>query len=73
VVNTYAADECLSEGESVPLYESPTGTIKYIEYRDRGIAISTNHQGMVEEILYLSEPLGAKESKCRNQGAVLQK
>lgn len=66
VVTTYAADECLSAGDAVPLYESPTGTIKYIEYRDRGIAISTNHRGMVEEILYLGEPVGAKESKCQN-------
>ena len=67
VVTRYSGDDCLSGGESSPIYESPHGELEFIEYRERGIAFSINYLGEVDEILYVSKPLGATESKCKSR------
>lgn len=66
VVTRYSGDDCLGNGESSPIYESPDGEVEFIEYRDSGIAISTSHLGEVNEIIYTSRPLGTTESKCKS-------
>jgi hypothetical protein len=48
-----------------PLYESPTGNLAFIEYRSHGIAILINEEGKVDEIKYVSEPVGSKTSRCK--------
>ncbi len=64
ITTRYDFDECLSDGESAPLYESPNGEFISIEYRGRGIAIAVNYQGKVNHINYVCKPIGALSSKC---------
>lgn len=65
VVMTYDFDECLGDGGSAPLYESPGGNVVFLEYRDRGIAIAEGDDDEVNEISYVSEPIGAPKSRCK--------
>ena len=68
IVTRYDFDECLGDFDSTPLYESPTGTISSLEYRDKGIAIALSEDGEeVRFISYLSKPLGAVTSKCKKE------
>jgi hypothetical protein len=60
----YEFDECLSDGESVPIYESPNGQLKYIEYREKGIAIAIDYKDVVTDIRYVMQPIGYEKSKC---------
>jgi hypothetical protein len=53
------------EAESAPLYETPRGQFSYLEYRERGIAINFDNHGIVDNITYVSEPIGAPSSKCK--------
>jgi hypothetical protein len=68
VITRYDFDSCLSKdgGESAPLYESPNGEVEVIEYRKRGIAVGVNYQGRVNQIQYVSKPIGAPSSKCKH-------
>lgn len=68
IVTRYGFDDCLGDGESAPLYETPDGPITKIEYRERGIAIAVNDQNNVDYIMYVSEPVGATSSRCKNKG-----
>jgi hypothetical protein len=68
LVTRYDFDDCLGDGESAPLYESPNGSIARIEYRERGIAIAVNDQNNVDYIMYVSEPVGAPSSRCKKKG-----
>jgi outer membrane protein assembly factor BamE (lipoprotein component of BamABCDE complex) len=62
----YNFDECESDGESAPLYESPDGDIQYLEYRSRGIYVSVSVQlDEVRLISYQSRPPGSPQSRCR--------
>lgn len=65
VVRRYDFDSCLGDEESAPLFESPTGNVISIEYRQRGIAFFENAYGNINEIRYVSEPVGATSSKCK--------
>lgn len=65
VVTRYDFDECLGDGESAPVYESPDGPILNIEYRKGGIALAIGHQNRVTNINYVSKPIGATSSKCK--------
>ena len=65
ILTRYAFDECLGDEESAPIYESPTGQLLEIEYRQRGIAVSVNEAGKVNTISFVSKPLGALASKCK--------
>src|SRR5688500_9713551 len=66
-IRRYDFDLCLGDGESAPLYESPTGNLGYIEYRSQGIALLPNENGKIDEIKYVSEPIGAVSSKCKER------
>lgn len=65
IVTRYDFDECLGNEESGPLYESPNGSLLEVEYRERGIAISVNGVGEVNNISYVSKPIGTPESRCK--------
>lgn len=65
ILARYDFDQCLGNEESAPLYESPDGQIVNIEYRARGIAVGIDQTGKVKQINYVSKPLGATESKCK--------
>ena len=65
IVTRYAHDDCLGNGESAPVYESPDGPILDIEYRERGIAVSMRDDESVETISYVKGPIGATSSQCK--------
>ena len=65
VVTRYDFDSCLGDEESAPLFESPTGNVINIEYRQRGIALAVNAYGNIDEISYVSGPIGAASSRCK--------
>lgn len=65
IVTKYDFDDCLGDGESSPLYESPTGSVTRIEYRSRGIAVAVDESNKVQFISYVGEPIGASSSKCK--------
>jgi len=64
IVTRYDFDGCLGDEESAPLYESPSGAIEMIEYRDRGIAFTYNRENKVDNIQYVSKPIGTPASMC---------
>jgi hypothetical protein len=68
ITTRYDFDECLSNGESAPVYESPDGSILNIEYRERGIALAIGYKDRVTHISYVSKPIGATSSKCKHPG-----
>lgn len=65
VVTRYDFDDCLGDEESAPLYESQNGSVIKVEYRHRGIAIAVTKSGRVDDITYVSKPMGAVTSKCK--------
>lgn len=68
IFTRYAFDDCLGDEESAPVYESATGPLLKIEYRNRGIAISVGNDGKVNTISYVSKPIGPSESRCNRAG-----
>lgn len=68
IVTRYAHDDCLGNGESAPVYESPDGPILDIEYRERGIAVSIGYGERVDTISYVKGPIGATFSRCKGKG-----
>ena len=60
----YATDDCLTEGGTAPIYESPDGPIRHIEYRDKGVGVIL-HDGWGVAIAFVSKPFGPSRSKCR--------
>lgn len=66
IITRYDFESCLGDWDSVPIYESPDGQIKRLEYRERGITVSLSYKDTVNEIIYESEPPGSPESKCKN-------
>jgi len=65
LITKYDFDRCLGDGESAPLYESPSGEVTFIEYRQRGIALCTDYRGMVTDIRYVKGPIGDPFSRCK--------
>src|SRR5215212_5152678 len=65
VTTRYDFDLCLGDEEAAPLFESQSGSVISIEYRQRGIAVAVNALGRVDHISYVSEPIGAGSSKCK--------
>jgi hypothetical protein len=65
ITTRYEFCEGFEDAESAPLYETPTGQFSYIEYRNKGIAISFDAHGKVADITYVSEPIGGPASKCK--------
>ena len=61
----YDFDSCLGNEEAAPLFESPTGAVINIEYRQRGVAFALNAYGNIDTISFVSGPVGAESSKCK--------
>lgn len=59
----YDTDDCLGEGGAAPIYESPNGPIKHLEYRDKGIGVIF-HEGEAVAIAFVSKPFGPSHSIC---------
>jgi len=59
----YDTDDCLGEGGAAPIYESPNGPIKHLEYRDKGIGVIF-HEGEAVAIVFVSKPFGPSHSIC---------
>lgn len=62
----YAFDECLSDGESAPLFRSPGGPVVYLEYQDRGVFVAIDGDQVVY-IQFSAEPPGAPISQCQEK------
>jgi hypothetical protein len=65
VTTKYAFDNCADEPKSDQLYESSNGTLTYLEYRERGIALLVNSEGKIGGINYVSKPIGKVKSSCK--------
>jgi hypothetical protein len=52
-----------------PIYEAPDGSMEYIEYRDRGIAILVGYSGLVNEVWFVGiDGVGFRSTKeCVDQ------
>jgi hypothetical protein len=60
-------DEQSENEEAGPIYESPDGTLEYIEYRSRGMALWLSNTNKVQEIIYDDKPLGVEsKDKCKD-------
>ena len=59
----YASDDCLTDGGTAPIYESPDGPIEHLEYRARGQALIL-HDGFVTAIAFVGKPFGPIHSRC---------
>jgi hypothetical protein len=66
IIVHYATDDCLDDGGAAPIYENPRGSIKHMEYRDRGVAASFAYDDdqKVEAIVFTSKPFGPSHSIC---------
>lgn len=64
ILTRYDFEKCLGNDESGPMFESKSGAVIYIEYRERGIAVNINESGKVNHISYLKEALGTASSRC---------
>jgi hypothetical protein len=71
IVTRYAFDDCLGNEESAPLFESASGPVLEVEYRQRGIALSLTEDGKVDTISYVSKPIGSLKSRCKSSTARL--
>ena len=66
LVVRYATDDCLTEGGTAPIYETPDGAIEHIEYRDRGVAAIVR-DGEVRAVVFVSKPFGPTHSQCAHR------
>jgi hypothetical protein len=65
----YSFDDCLSDGDSAPLFEDPSGTLEFIEYRSRGLyLLIAEAPRRVKDIRYTREPPGSPRSRCDLEG-----
>ena len=64
----YATADCLTEGGSAPIYESPDGSIEHLEYRETGTAIVL-HNGVIQSIVFVHRPFGPRHSPCAGRRA----
>jgi hypothetical protein len=67
----YDTDECLTESGTSPLYEAMNGSLRQVEYRQRGLAVilrdaeTTNSE--VEAIGFVDKPFGPTHSRCTGE------
>jgi hypothetical protein len=66
VVVHYAADDCLDDGGSAPIYQNPSGPFKYMEYHDRGLAaaFANDDNQKVNAIIFTFKAIGPSHSLC---------
>jgi hypothetical protein len=67
VEKKYSFDDCLGSGGDAPIYEDPDGSLEYVEYPAKGIAINVGYADRVYDIGLLSRPPGPKESRCKTK------
>ena len=67
IVVHYAVDQCSGDGGTAPIYETSSGPIKHMEYRDRGLAaiFSQGDDQKVEAIAFTSRAFGPPHSSCK--------
>lgn len=65
VVTRYKFCKGFEDEDAAPIYEAPDGSITYLEYRDRGIAVAMGEDGKANHITFVSKPIGLSSSKCR--------
>jgi hypothetical protein len=65
----YQFCEGFEDETAVPVYENPEATqLNHIEYRARGISISIDYRGRVNEIYFVAEPTGlASKDDCKKE------
>jgi len=59
----YDSEDCLNQGGSAPVYQSPNGPIEHMEYPALGIAVNI-HDGKADTIAYTSHPAGPAHPIC---------
>ncbi len=67
LITNYEFDTCLGDGDSAPLYESPKGSLKFIEYREKGMSLSLDYREQITYIQYSIGSIGSKWSKCKKR------
>lgn len=61
----YDFDECVADPKEDALYETPNGFFRYIEYRERGIALLLDkREEKVVQIEFISQPIGTPKPRC---------
>jgi hypothetical protein len=63
VLTRYAFCHGYEYAESAPVYESPRGSATYVEYRAKGVAMLVDPRGAVNDIRYLSGPIGFRSKQ----------
>lgn len=64
-INRYSIVPCEDDPSDGPLQLSTDGEFKFVEYREKGIAITLDYSGkLVQDIEYRSEPIGASKAHC---------
>ena len=66
VIGRYEADNCFDDSGAAPIYESATGSIKYMEYRKRGLVISF-YRDEVDGIMFVERLSVPARSRCQGQ------
>lgn len=68
VMTNYKFCPGFEDEDAAPIYESSNGPLPTVEYRARGIAFHVNQAEKVDQILYLSEPLGfSSQNECQSK------
>lgn len=62
----YAPADCLTEGGSAPIYESPDGSIEHLEYRSQGTAVVL-HDNVIQAIAFVKGAFGPSRSPCNGR------
>jgi hypothetical protein len=66
VIGRYERDECFDDSGAASIYESPTGSVKYMEYRKRGLVISF-YRDEVDGIMFVERLSVPAHSRCQGQ------
>lgn len=61
----YEMLECPGDAGSSLIYESKTGSLEFVEYRSKGIALTLDARGRrIEEVRFVSRPIGLETGVC---------
>jgi hypothetical protein len=66
IVVHYAMDSCIDYGGAGPIYQNPSGPIKTMQYRERGLVADFvyNDDEIVDAITFTFKPFGSTHSIC---------
>jgi hypothetical protein len=70
IIVHYASDDCLDDGGSATMYQNPSGPIKMMQYRDRGLVAHFvyNDDETVEAIAFIFKLSIPMHSSCTGRG-----